>query len=251
MIVLFLCVVALILGISCKSKVLTFRKYANSSSGKWWECSLSNDMVLRQINYKEIRYIFNLGPGYMQQWKFRFLQKGEVIMFWQMYSGGGDKIESYSVTYSFDEKGNYSIIADSRKRAKEDARKLMKSFMKKDAEEIFDFFCEDIKNNYKEETMQEIEKGLEFISGTISSCRISDDHVSNYEKQKDFNTYFWRSELKIEDVCTDKGKYEIIIYNMHMWSENPQYQGINIIKIWDGQGGEIIIGKDYYIEYPE
>lgn len=93
---------------------IEFTQSANSSSGSYWEYTLSTDDILVETDYQTSKSPLNFGPGYKQHWTFEIMQAGEVTIEWLAYEGDSYKeSDSYSVTYVFDDNGNYQIKSDS------------------------------------------------------------------------------------------------------------------------------------------
>ncbi len=93
-----------------------FTQTTNDRGGNYWEYRLSIDNVIREIEYYRSRFFLNFGPAETQNWIFELVNEGEVTITWQEYEGGGFVGDSYEVTYYFDEKGEYTVISDSRER---------------------------------------------------------------------------------------------------------------------------------------
>ncbi len=94
-----------------KAFEVVFSQKANSSSGSCWEYELSTDTVIKEIEYYTSKFPLNFGPGYTQNWRFEIIGKGEVTVKWLAYQGDDyQEKSSYSVTYYFDNDGNYSIV---------------------------------------------------------------------------------------------------------------------------------------------
>lgn len=97
---------------SHKKNELLLTQSANSSSGLYWEYSLSTEKVIKEKQYYESRNPLNFGSGYKQNWLFEVIGEGEVTIYWIAYSGSSiDKSKSYTLTYDFDENGKYSIVS--------------------------------------------------------------------------------------------------------------------------------------------
>lgn len=113
---IFLLTIVLMMFILCsctkeKSNEVMFRQSANSSSGSYWEYSLSNENVLQETEYTTSTFFLNFGPGYQQNWTFEVIGAGEVTIDWLAYQGSFyDEEASYSVTYIFDNDGNFQAI---------------------------------------------------------------------------------------------------------------------------------------------
>lgn len=82
---------------------------ANSSAGNYWQYCLSNDDVIKEIDYYETQFI---GPGYTQHWKFETINDGMVTISWTAYKGDRESLQdSYDVTYCVSD-GNLSIVSE-------------------------------------------------------------------------------------------------------------------------------------------
>ncbi len=114
-IALLVVLVVVILGVWQMSRPTTLHiaQFASGSSGEFWTCELSTDTVLKEIEYEE--NIF----GSEQEWTFEQIGVGEVTIRWNAHEGG-EYIESgsYSITYYFDEEGNYTVLEDTRESQK-------------------------------------------------------------------------------------------------------------------------------------
>lgn len=92
---------------------IEFTQNANSSSGSYWEYQLSTDSILAETDYHTSKFPINFGPGYKQHWTFEIINPGEVTIEWLAYEGDSYKeSNSYSITYIFDDNGNYHIKPD-------------------------------------------------------------------------------------------------------------------------------------------
>lgn len=95
---------------SSSQSEIEFTQSANSSSGSYWEYELSTDNVLIETEYYTSKFPLNLGSGYKQHWTFEIINSGEVTIEWLAYEGDSYKESaSYSMTYVFDDNGNYHI----------------------------------------------------------------------------------------------------------------------------------------------
>lgn len=106
-----LLVLVVVLGVWQMSRPtrLFITQFANGSSGEFWTYELSTDTVI-----KEIEYAGNIfGSG--QEWTFEQIGVGEVTIRWIAHEGlRYNERQSYSITYYFDEDGNYKITRDTR-----------------------------------------------------------------------------------------------------------------------------------------
>ena len=97
--------------IKSNDKQLYFSHYASGSAGEYWEYELSTNEVIKETDH----YRSGLGNNY--HWVFTPIGEGNVTIRWKMYESGGSNLnesESYSITYYFDESGNYTLLEDTR-----------------------------------------------------------------------------------------------------------------------------------------
>lgn len=107
-VILILALIAALAISSYDNKTYTeieFTQYGNGSLDSYWTYELSNDDVLKEIDYYKTSV---MGPGFTQHWSFEIIGEGEVTIHWNYYEAGNEFIEdeSYSVTYTFDSKGH-------------------------------------------------------------------------------------------------------------------------------------------------
>ena len=110
-VILLLIAVAVIFGVWQMSRPTTLHvaQFASGSSGEYWTCELSTDKVIKEIAYEE--NIF----GSEQEWTFEQIGVGEVTIRWNAHEGlRYNENSSYSITYYFDEDGNYTVLEDTR-----------------------------------------------------------------------------------------------------------------------------------------
>lgn len=92
------------------NQMIELTQKANSSAGKEWQYCLSNEDVIREIDYYETRFF--LSPGYTQHWKFEVINDGIVTIHWTAYHGSNEsEKDSYDVTYCVSD-GNLSIVSE-------------------------------------------------------------------------------------------------------------------------------------------
>lgn len=106
-------ILLMIIFSSCStSETIEFTQKANGSAGNFWEYELSNNDIIQEISYTETQVF--LSPGYRQNWTFNILNEGDVTIQWLAYKGGSlSEKDSYSITYHFEENGEYSTISES------------------------------------------------------------------------------------------------------------------------------------------
>lgn len=94
-----------------KKSEVHFSQHAFGSKGEYWEYILSEEGILEEKEY------YKSGLGQIQNWIFTPIGEGELTITWNLYEQGGiiyNEKESYSVTYYFDEEGNYTVLEDTR-----------------------------------------------------------------------------------------------------------------------------------------
>ncbi|MDE6253166.1 MAG: DUF5104 domain-containing protein [Lachnospiraceae bacterium] len=136
---------------------------------------------------------------------------------------------------------------------KKETKTWINYFKEEDAEGLLELFCSDIKNNYYDETLEEIEAAFEFIDGDIVSYKYKGEGSSGQTKD-DFKTklYYCYPEYQIE-TSTGK-KYTIMFRYNYIWKEKPEYEGIARIWIVNYQGDdefdgdEVVVGRVYEVD---
>ncbi len=109
---LLLCMLFFISLSACSesdSQTFELTQKGNGSAGDYWSYNLSNDTVIKEIDYFETRFF---GPGYTQHWKFEIANDGDVTIHWIAYKGGREsEKDSYDITYSINN-GDLSIVSE-------------------------------------------------------------------------------------------------------------------------------------------
>lgn len=96
------------------NKEIHFSQQANNSNGTYWNYSLSTNTIISEKEYYETHSPLNFGPGYTENWIFDIIGDGDVTIQWLAYKGGSlSEKDSYSITYHFEENGEYSTISES------------------------------------------------------------------------------------------------------------------------------------------
>lgn len=130
---------------------------------------------------------------------------------------------------------------------KEDAAKMMECVVNEDAEGLFDFYNDDMKDNYREKTLREIQQLFEYIDGSIVSYKYK-GQGGGMESKKHGTIYHYNCYPAF-DFTTDTGQAYIIKFSYeYIWDEHPEYEGISKIIIYkDGYWGESrVFGRNYY-----
>lgn len=116
-VLLILFFIALILTypkIKHQHKEVHFSQKANSSSGAYWDYSLSTNTVISEKEHYETRFPLNFGPGYTENWIFEIMDEGNVTIQWLAYQGGFlSEKDSYCITSHFEKNGEYHVISES------------------------------------------------------------------------------------------------------------------------------------------
>lgn len=108
-VIIFITLISLKVCSDSSNQIIELTQKANSSAGDYWQYCLSNDDVIREIDYYETRF---LGPGYTQHWKFETINDGTVTIHWTAYKGGREsEKDSYDVTYCIND-SNLSIVSE-------------------------------------------------------------------------------------------------------------------------------------------
>mgnify|MGYP007046523592 FL=1 len=123
---------------------------------------------------------------------------------------------------------------------KENAVRMMECIVNKDSEKLFDFYNKDMKDNYKDSSLDEIRQLFEYIDGAITSYNY--EGKGGGEEAKNNGIIYYYSCHPEFDFTTETHHY--------IWNEHPEYEGINMIQICkDGNWGEkLIIGRNHYKE---
>lgn len=132
---------------------------------------------------------------------------------------------------------------------KENAVQMMECIVNEDSEKLFDFYNNDMKDNYQDNSLREIQQLFEYIDGAIISYNY-EGKGGGEEAKNDGIIYYYTCYPEF-DFITDTGQtYTISFSYMYIWNEHLEYEGINMIQICkDGNWGDkLIIGRNYYKE---
>ena len=117
----------------------------------------------------------------------------------------------------------------------------IKCFEKEDADELFKSFCDDIKDNHSDETLEEIKTAFEFIDGDIVSYKYEGQGSGGAAKDNFvIILYYCYPQFRIE---TSTGKKYVIdfCYN-YIWKKKPEREGIESIRITNYEGESLYSG---------
>lgn len=110
-----------------------------------------------------------------------------------------------------------------------------------------ELFCKDIRENRREETLEEINSLYDFIDGDIETYEyISEGSIE--QKKSDGEVYYYWCTPKYDMVLNNGKKYKVKITYYYIWNEKPEYEGICNIEITENQddGNDIMAGIPYY-----
>jgi len=133
------------------------------------------------------------------------------------------------------------------KKIKKNATEMMQCAVDKDAERLFSFFNDDMKNNYSEHTLKEIQQLFDYIDGNIVSYEYKGTGGSE-ENKHDGHIYYYSCYPKFEFTTDTNHEYTIEFSYHYIWDKYPQYEGVNMIFIRNGKDWEteLLIGRQYY-----
>ncbi len=111
---------------------------------------------------------------------------------------------------------------------------MMQCVVDRNAERLFSFFNDDMKNNYSEHTLKEIQQLFDYIDGSE-------------ENKHDGHIYYYNCYPKFEFTTDTNHEYTIEFSYHYIWDKYPQYEGVNMIfirnrKDWET---ELFIGRQY------
>lgn len=122
------------------------------------------------------------------------------------------------------------------------AKSWIKYFKDENVEGLFSVFCSDIKDNYADETREEIRKVFEFIDGDIESYEYKGESGSQYAKDN-YKTTLYSCYLEFRCKTENEKKYTITILYNYIWKEKPEYEGIERIWIVNYEGDSAYTGE--------
>lgn len=134
-----------------------------------------------------------------------------------------------------------------KKEIKNTVEQMMEYIVDKDAENVFNFFTLDIRNNRKDITMEEIQQAFDYIDGNITSYDAVE--IGGEEEHKEEGKIeFFHCLPEVCNVTTDTGcKYTIRFTYGYIWTEKPEREGIWKIYIIDEENSDsnMVIGLTY------
>lgn len=134
----------------------------------------------------------------------------------------------------------------------DNGRKWMESFINKDADEIYETFSKDVKENRSEITKEEIQKALKFIDGNVVESEYA-GYGGEDQRKEDYKTYYYHCIVRF-NLYTDNNKcYHVDIGYDYINDDEPEMLGVNYIRInryeegdshYYKRGEEITIGTN-------
>lgn len=128
----------------------------------------------------------------------------------------------------------------------------MESFINKDADEIYETFSKDVKENRSELTKEEIQEALKFIDGNIVESEY-EGYGGLDQRKEDYKTYYYHCIVRF-NLFTDNNKcYHVDIGYDYINDDKPEIIGVNYIRInryeegdshYYKRGEEITIGTN-------
>lgn len=115
-------------------------------------------------------------------------------------------------------------------------------FKDENVEGLFNVFCSNIKDNYADETKEEIRKVFGFIDGNIESYEYKGEIGSKYAKDN-YKTTLYSCYLEFRCKTENEKKYTIRILYNYIWKDKPEYEGIEKIWIINYEGDEEYVGE--------
>ena len=128
---------------------------------------------------------------------------------------------------------------------KELSDNFIELFVQKNAEELFNCFCYDIRENRKDETIEEMQKAFDFIDGNIIDYEFN-SFGSEEEKKSSGQIYYYECNPNYKNVLTDNGKkYTVRFAYCPNYKKNTEYEGLWRITVRDYDDNVITIGQFY------
>ncbi len=127
------------------------------------------------------------------------------------------------------------------------AEQMMECIVDSNSEGLFDYFNKDMKDNYSDQTLQEIGTLFDYIDGKIVSYEYKGPGGGE-ENKHNGKVYYYDCYPKFE-ITTDTEKTYTIRFSYHyIWDEHPEYEGVNMIFILEDNDydTELIVGRNYY-----
>ena len=126
---------------------------------------------------------------------------------------------------------------------KKESKTWIKYFKEEDVEGLLEVFCSDIKDNYSDETLEEIETAFEFIDGDIVSYELKSEYSLAQTKDNFKTKYYSCDSVYFIETSTGK-KYTIRFFYNYIWVEKPEREGVECIQIINYEGDSKFDGEE-------
>lgn len=134
------------------------------------------------------------------------------------------------------------------KEIKHTAEQIIETIIDEDEEALFIFFASDIQDNRKDQTLEEIQQGFDFIDENIVSY---DYYRGGGERRKSHgNIEYYNCHFEFRNVITEGGNtYTIECTYHYIWDSQPTREGITKIIIFkdNDRENQVQIGQNYDI----
>ncbi len=116
------------------------------------------------------------------------------------------------------------------KEIEDKATMMMECVVNEDAEGLFAFYSDYMKENYSDKSFKEIQPLFDYIDGKIISYNY--EGISGLEEHKDDGIIYYYNCDPEFDFTTDTDKTYTIKFSYHyIWDKHPEFEGINMISI--------------------
>ena len=123
---------------------------------------------------------------------------------------------------------------------------MMECIVNEDAEELFAFYSDYMKENYKNESLKEIQQIFDYIDGNIVLYEYQ-GKGGGMETIHDGKVYYCTCYPGFEFTTDNNNTYKIDLSLYYVWNEYPEGEGLHMIEVWrDGDlSTKLVIGKNY------
>ena len=128
---------------------------------------------------------------------------------------------------------------------REISNNFMELFVQENTDELFNCFCSDIRENRKEETIEEIQNAFDFIDGDITEYKLY-SFGSEEEHKSDGKITYFQCNPRYDIVFADK-EYRVVFHYCHAYKDHSDYEGIWKITVVDNDNydNKVNIGQNY------
>jgi len=123
---------------------------------------------------------------------------------------------------------------------------MMKCIVNEDAEGLFAFYSDYMKESYKNESLKEIQQIFDYIDGKIVSYEYQ-GNGGGKETIHDGKIYYCTCYPEFEFTTDNNKKYAIDFSLYYVWYEYPEGEGLHMIEVCkDGDWStKLVAGKNY------